>query len=111
MATRKLERTQWQTYFDQVSHDLGGKEVELEVAAPDIGAQIEAEWTPITGLSYDPKDDLLEVATDAIDHLIEHPQDIYVEDGVDGLHSVEIIDGDGTHQIIRLRSPQALPTD
>jgi len=109
MATRKLDKEQWKTFFDRVSKTLEGKQAEIEVASLALGDQIEAEWLPLLGLAYDPKDDLFEVALDGVDHMIPKPREIYVDDGVGGLMSIEIVDADGTKQIIKLRDPLMLP--
>ncbi len=110
MATKKLDRSLWRAYFDRVSQGLGVNLTEIEIAGLKLGNQIEAEWVPLTGLSYDPKDDLFAVVCDGLDHLIAKPQEVYVDDGVEGLHSVEVIDADGNHQIIQLKHPLALPS-
>ncbi|MDH3690510.1 MAG: DUF5335 domain-containing protein [Gammaproteobacteria bacterium] len=109
MATRQLSRTEWQSYFDGVARAQQGKQVEIEVAGLSVGHQIEAEWLPLNGLTYEPKEDMLEVSTESIDHLIHHPKQISVEEDIEGLRSVEIIDQDDNHQIIKLRAPLALP--
>lgn len=46
-----------------------GKQAEIEVALLDIGDQIEAEWVPLLGITYDPKDDPVVVLLDGLDHL------------------------------------------
>lgn len=109
MATRELKRSQWKDYFDSVSQRIGSERVEVEVAGTTLGAQIEVEWIALNGLSYDPKDDVFEVVTDEIDHLIHHPQAIYIDDSIEGLHSVEVIDADGNKQIVMLKVPLKLP--
>lgn len=109
MATHRLDPSQWQTYFDRVSRGLGGRQVSIEVTGLTLGDQIEADKLSLTGLSYDPKDNLVEIATEVVDHLIRQPREIYVEEDVEGLHNVEIVDPDGNHQIIRLQTPLALP--
>ncbi|MDH3671979.1 MAG: DUF5335 domain-containing protein [Gammaproteobacteria bacterium] len=108
MATQKLEASGWRAYLDNVSRVITGQHTEIEIAGLAIGDQIEAKWLPLTGLTYDSKGDLFEVATETVDHLIRQPKEIYVEYGADGLHSVEVIDADGNHQIIKLKSPIAL---
>ncbi len=108
MATKKLDRSQWEGYFDRVSQGLTATMAEIEVAGLKLGDQVEAEWIPLAGLSYDPKSDLFEVLSEQLDHLIKRPREIYVDDGVEGLRSVEVIDGDGNHQIIQLKPPLAL---
>jgi hypothetical protein len=60
-------------------------------------------------LTYDPKDDVLDVALEGLDHLIPKPREIYVEDGGVGLASLAVVDADGARQIIKLRDPMALP--
>jgi len=45
----------------------------------------------------------MEVTLEGLDHMIAKPREIYVEDGTVGLESVEIIDADGTKQIVKLR--------
>jgi hypothetical protein len=110
MATVKLEKATWQKYFDHMSKSqLVGKEVEIEVASLDIGDQIEQEWIHLLGISYDPKDDLVEVLVEGLDHLIHKPREIWVEHGVAGLASMEVSDVDDVKQIIRLREPLMLP--
>ena len=110
MAITKLEKGAWRPYFDRVSKLLGGaKRAEVEVAALDLGDQIEAEWLPLTGIAYDPKDDLIEVLLDDLDHLIRRPQQVFIDQEAVLLKSVEVIDESGVRQIIKLRDPLALP--
>jgi hypothetical protein len=52
MTIRKLEKTQWRPYFDRVSEVLLGKRAEIEVESLALGAQIEAEWLPLLGITY-----------------------------------------------------------
>ncbi|RFA30512.1 hypothetical protein CAI21_05550 [Alkalilimnicola ehrlichii] len=111
MAIRLLERPQRQAYFERVSRHLGATRVGVEIDGLDIGAQREFDDLNLTGLTYDPRSDEVEIFTDDIDHHIAHPREVYVDDGADGLHSVEIVDGEGHKQIIRLKSPLALPRD
>jgi|SRR6185436_10413534 len=109
MATHQLQRAQWKNYFDRVSHELGGQQAEIETAALGLGAQINQEWTLLSGLAYDPKSDVFEVTTEDLDHLIPSPKDIFVDETGLELQSIEVIDADGNHQIVKLRQPIALP--
>ena len=88
---------------------LEGKRAEIEVLSLRLGDQVEAEWLPLLGIVYDPKDDIVEVALDGLDHMIRKPREIYVEDGAQGLLALEIVDADDVRQIIKLRDPLALP--
>ena len=109
MATSKLEKEQWQKYFDYVSKILVGKRAEIEVASLKIGDQIEAEWLPFLGIVYDHKNNIVEILTEDLDHLIHKPREIFIDQGPAGLSSLEVIDEDGYQQIIKLRDPLMLP--
>jgi hypothetical protein len=108
MTIRKLEKSEWRAFFDGISKLLEGKQAEIEVASLALGDQIEAEWLPLLGLTYDPKDDLFEVALDGVDHMIPKPREIYVDDDVGGLMSIEIVGADDSRQIIKLQDPLML---
>lgn len=109
MTARKLEKKEWKPFFERVSQVLGAKQAEVEVLSLGLGDQLEAEWLPLLGLAYDPKNDVLEVALEGLDHLIQKPRDIYVEDGGVGLASLAIVDAEGARQIVKLRDPMVLP--
>ena len=110
MAQMLLERSRWQTYFDHMSRVLAGKSVELEVAALDLGDQVEAKWLPLLGVDYDPADDLVEIALEGVDHLIRRPREIFIDDdGALGLSSLMIVDGEGRQHIAQFRDRLMLP--
>ena len=88
---------------------MPAEQVEIEVAGLDLGDQIETEWVLLNGISYDPRDDLLTVFTEGVDHNIPRPQTIRVDDGIDGLHSIEVTDADGHKQIVLLKEALKLP--
>jgi hypothetical protein len=108
MATVKIDKPQWHHYFDQVSKTLVGKSAEIEVEALDIGSQIEAEWVPLLGIVYDTHSDILSVAVDGLDHMIRHPQSVFVEVSHNNLASIEVADADQFVHIVKLRDPLLL---
>ncbi len=109
MPTRKIEKPQWRPFLDSVSKGLVGKRAQIEVASLGIGDQVQAEWVPLFGITYDPKDDIVEIALEGIDHLINHPQELWADIGPGGaLATLEVIDGDGVRQILKLRDPLML---
>ncbi|GJJ04429.1 hypothetical protein RugamoR64_49670 [Duganella rhizosphaerae] len=107
--TIKLERAAWKTYFDNISKQLAGGQVEIEIASLDLGHQIAAEWLPMLGVTYDEKNDLLAIMAEGLDHMIRHPREVFVEREGVSLRSINAIDSDGASQIIRFREPLALP--
>lgn len=110
MTIRKLDKKEWRSFLDGMSKVLEGEQAEIEVVSLALGDQIEAEWLPFLGITYDPKDDVVEIALEGVDHLIEHPRKIYVDDNVNGIVSLEVVDAEGARQIVKLREPLALPT-
>ena len=102
MTTRKLDEQEWHRYFDERASALHGRKAVVEVVAADVGAQFVAEGLGIVGITYDQKDKLLEVALDGLDHLIMHPQKIYVDETPHGLAVVEATDADGRKHIIQI---------
>lgn len=109
MTIRSLDKQQRQAYFDRVSQEIGSTEAQIEVAGSRLGSQRGSDWVRLMGLTYDPRSDSMEISLEELDHRIMHPREIYVDDGADGLHSIEIIDEDDNKQIIRLRQPLKLP--
>jgi hypothetical protein len=109
MNIRKLDRQEWKPFFELLSKVVEGKQAEIEVASLKLGDQVEAEWLPLLGLAYDPKDDIFEVALDGLDHLIPRPREIYVDGSPAQLNALEVIDAEGVRQIVKLRDPLMLP--
>jgi hypothetical protein len=106
---RQLEKSQWRAYFDRMSKALVGKRAEIEVASLKLGDQTAAEWLPLLGISYDPKNDLIKIALDGVDHLIHKAREVYVEENGLELSSLEVVDAEGARQIVVLRGPLMLP--
>ena len=109
MALQQLVKAEWRSYCDRISRGLAGRSAELEVVSLDLGDHVEARWVPLYGIVYDPKSGVLEIALEGIDHLIDRPRDLYIEETGRGLVAVEIVAEDETRQIVKLREPLVLP--
>ena len=107
MTTRKLEKSEWSAFFNDVSKGLKDAQAEIEIASLKLGDQIEATWLPLYGVVYDPKDDIFEIALKGLDHLIQKPREVYLEEEAGKLVNVEIVDAENNHQIVRFREPHA----
>ncbi|HYD30345.1 MAG TPA: DUF5335 domain-containing protein [Azospirillaceae bacterium] len=106
---RKLDKAEWEAYFDRMAKTLGAQSVDITIASPALGSQKAADWLPLIGITYDRKDDVLEVAAEGVDHLILHPREIQVEEEGGGLTALDVVDPDGNHQIVTLKAPLTLP--
>jgi hypothetical protein len=49
------------------------------------------------------------VALEDLDHIIEKPREIYVDEKGYGIDSLEVVDADGARQIVKLRQMLMLP--
>jgi Family of unknown function (DUF5335) len=109
MALRNLPKAEWRGFFDRMSGPLLGKWAEVEVASLGLGDQVTDEWVPMIGITYDAKDDLVDVALSRANRLIRHPKEITVDEAPGGLASVAVLDEEGTRHVVRLKEPLGLP--
>lgn len=109
MSVNQVDRNRWKAFFEMLNGNFVGKCAEVEVASLELGDQIEAEWLPLIGIVYDPKDDLIEVTLEGLDHMILEPREVYVDFDVGGLIGLEVVDRAGARQIVKLKDPIALP--
>lgn len=109
MATTQIEQERWKSYFDHLSSVMGTQLAEVEVAALNIGDQIAAEWVPVSGITYDPKDDVLVVDLEGAQHVIRSPREVVVDEDNSGIHSITVVCAEQHRHIIRLKAPMALP--
>jgi len=109
MTTRKLESSEWQAYFDEVSKHLPTMRVGISIMGENIGVQPESEDSVLIGISYDSKDEVFVVAAANLSHTVPKPDEIFVREQAGRLSSIEIIAHDGTKQIIELQPLPSLP--
>jgi hypothetical protein len=108
MAIKKIDKTDWMVYFDTFSKkflkDKQPEYAEIRVMSDEIGVQSETQWTPLMGISYNPKDDTLDINVEHLNRMIVHPVEIYVDQEENGwLTSIEVTESDGTKDIIEIR--------
>jgi hypothetical protein len=109
MAATEIDRDRWATFLDTITNSLIGKQAEIEVVSLSLGDQMEAEWTSLIGIAYDRKDDLIEIALDKLDHLVRSPRQLFVDYGVGEIvAAIEIVDDEGTRQIVKFKDPLLL---
>ena len=110
MTIRKLEKREWHPFLDALSKLLDAKVAEVEVAGLHLGDQTQAEWLSLLGITYDPHDNVLEIALEGLDHLINKPREIYLDNGGAELAGLEIVDADGVRHVLKLKDQLALPS-
>lgn len=108
MAVKELNRKKWQPFFDkfykQYLKDTQPEYAEIRVLSNESGAQPETGWLVLNGISFDPKGDTLDIRVEELNRMIWHPSKIYVDEEENGwITSMEIIEQDGTKNIIEIR--------
>ena len=109
MTVAKIEKAEWHSYFDRVSRELEGKSVEIDVEALSLGSQVEQEWIPLLGLTYEPRDDILSVMVEGLNHLIRSPRTVYVDIELGQVSSMEVVDADDYLDELNERNPFRAP--
>jgi Family of unknown function (DUF5335) len=116
--TDELPRDSWRTYFDDLSRTLAATQATVEIDAPDLGAQVQAEGLLLSGISYDDRDDILVIdlspggPAESLEHMVSSPQRITIESAEGILPSaIEVDDAEGQQTIVRLQPAPALPAE
>jgi uncharacterized protein DUF5335 len=115
-ATRELERATWPTYFDSMTASIEGTLVTVELMGEQLGDQTDVERLPVQAISYDPRDDVLEVAVGGrgtrypvvLRHFISNPTTISVEEREGRPNAILVTDPGGVRTLIRLFEPGML---
>jgi len=103
MTNKELPRREWESFFDALSKAAAGQNVEVEVIGLNLGDQTEQDWLRLKGLTYGPKDDIFYVYTEALDHMIRSPQQIFTDWSGADLRVIEVYDKDNRSHIIKLK--------
>jgi len=114
--TTELNRDSWRSYFDELSRTLATTRASVEIDAPDLGAQLQAEHLVLDGITYDDHDDVLVVAlspggpAESLQHFVSGPRRIAVEVSQGILpEAIEVEDAEGQLTHVRLEAAPALP--
>lgn len=98
-----LALDQWQPFLDRVTRAIEGAPVTVEISSLDYGHQRLAENVAIRGISFDPKNGLLEIGLDGLDHRIPHPRSLSVDVQPEGVNALQIVGDGGVRTIIHLK--------
>jgi len=113
-TTRQIPRQEWTRYFDELTRrffkDGNPEAATVEVISPDLGDQVAADFVRALGVAYDPRNEVLEVLLDGVDHLVYHPREVWVVEEDNGFVStLEIVRDDDTREVVRFRSVGIAP--
>jgi hypothetical protein len=105
VASRKLDKSEWQTFCDDLSKALPGDDSRAVTASLAVDGEVAAEWVALLGVAYDPRSDSFEIALGGLEHRVRKPETLYVDEGPSGVAALEVIDGGGLRHGLRLDHP------
>ena len=109
MSTKSIDKAEWEDFFNKLGKAAIAHKAEIDVQALGVFDKVAARCAVMKGISYDPKDDVLSVSCEGIDHIISQPQEITVTEGSEGLESVETVsEKDAYKSIIKFTRPVAI---
>jgi hypothetical protein len=107
-ATKQIPREQLESYFDQLSRRFlrydSSELADVEVLSPDLGDQPAVQGAHLTGVTYDPRSNALELELETGEHRVYDPQEVWVIEEPNGfVRSIEIVRDDGTREVVIVR--------
>ncbi len=107
MAEKCIVPQDWEGYFDELYKKIKNmdEKVEIDIEAPSVFEKEEAKGLTLLGLSFDPKDKVLSVLCENLDHLIQKPQEICVEEQNGAITQIRVTDGTGAEHFIKFSTP------
>jgi len=107
MSEKCIVRNEWEDFFDDLSKKIKNldEKVKIEIIAPSVFEREEGKGLHIIGLSYDPKANVFSILCEDIEHLINNPQEVCIEEYDGAITQVRINDNSGMEHIIKFSIP------
>jgi hypothetical protein len=107
-ATTKLPSERLEAYFDAFTKHFLRNETtntaDVEVVSKEWGDQFEAEGAHLVGVSYDPRSAALDFFYEGGDHRVYSPAEVWTVEETDGfVRAIEIVNRDGSREVVRVR--------
>ena len=113
MTAYAIPRTDWEAYCNALCQTLPESHAEIELSSARHGYRTGDSWHPWIGISYDPDDDVFDIALegrdDLVAHVVERPLELLVDMEDIRVCALQITDGDGVRHLVRLRDMTLLP--
>jgi len=105
-----VARDHWAGFFDRLSNDHLGDQVEIEVLAEQFGDQIEVRRQPFEALTYDARNDTVIVSAvdPTVRHFVANPTEVDVDTTQPAETVVRVVAPDQT-TLVHLYPTPALP--
>lgn len=111
MQTNKIKAKDWQGQLNLISKRLDKRYIDLEVVGSDFESHFELKSIYLQSLNYDPKEDVVHIASDDFEHIIYSPAAIYFKSddaNVRAIESIEIVDSEDGQRNVTFEKPVLL---
>jgi hypothetical protein len=102
--------TQWSGICEFLTRNYAGSPAKVELMSATAGRETIVERDYLLGIAHDALHDLVELTFGDTDHHIHAPREIFVEELLYGRVLLQIVEGDGSVQLVTLE-PNALACD
>lgn len=107
-STKKIPRERLTQYFDAFSKrflsDGGTDSADVQILEPELGDQYAAKGVRLLGVTYDDKENALEIQLEPGDHRVYEPAEVWTVEEDDGFVSaIEIVRSDSAKEIISVK--------
>ena len=109
MTARSIDKAEWGSFCAGLSKALTGSEAEIDVASLELGDQIEKQWAPWLGITYDPRDDTIDIALEDVDHIVNRPTELLADMDDVNISALQITDAEGARHNVRLKGLLFMP--
>ena len=115
---RQPVRQEWRGFLDNVTRELEGEPVTIEVVTAELGSRVEADRLPLSFISYDEKDEVVIVSVrsrdggdSVLEHMVQNPWKILFDPPSPGaVRTIDVEGADGAHTLVTLHGRE-LPGD
>jgi len=100
MNAKVLAKEDWSGYFSQINKKVEGKRVRIEVLGALLGDQVLVKSVSLLGVTYEAKEERIELMLKGITHVIDKPRKVSVQEDDGVVRAIEVVDGDERHQLL-----------
>ena len=113
----QIAKEQWADFLKDFDRQHQGNEARIEIMGRELGDQEEADWLPLSGISYDTHRDQIIVSVGGMSsrypahltHMISEPTQVMVTEHPEGvLDAILIVASDETKTLVHFRHPLEL---
>jgi hypothetical protein len=116
-VTTKIPHDRLEKYFDEFTkHFLRNESTtaaDVDLLSAERGDQVETDGAHLVGVTYDPRENALELTFEAGQHRTYRPAEVWtVEDETDGfVRAIELVHDDGAREVVRVRRMGVKPPE